>query len=83
MGDCGPLAVNVKALCAGMVDDLISLLFTLGTSVWGWLGVFLGFLAAYLAWECLPALQGRGVVSAVVFVAVFMGCAWQELRRKK
>lgn len=66
-----------------MVDDLISLLFTLGTSVWGWLGVLLGLAAAYLAWEGLPALHGRGVASAVVFVVVFMVCAWQELRRKK
>ena len=66
-----------------MVDDLLSLFVTLGTSVWGWLGVVLGLAAAYLAWEGLSTLQGRGLVSAVVFVGVFMACAWQDLRRKK
>lgn len=66
-----------------MVDDLFSLFLTLGTSVWGWLGVVLGLAAAYLAWEGLSTLQSRGFVSAIVFVGVFMACAWQELRRKK
>ena len=66
-----------------MVDDLLSLFVTLGASVSGWLGVVLGLAAAYLTWEGLAALQGRGLVSAVVFVGVFMACAWQELRRKQ
>ena len=66
-----------------MVDDLINLLLTLGTSVWGWLGLLLGFAAAYLTWEGLPTLQGRGALSAVVFVAVFMVFAWQEIGRKR
>ncbi len=66
-----------------MVDELIGLLVTLGTSVWGWLGVALGFAAAYLVWEGLHAHQVRGAASAVVFVTVFLVCVWQELRRNK
>lgn len=66
-----------------MLDDLLSLILVLGTSVWGWLGLMLGLAAAYVAWEVLATLQSRSIASTVVFVGVFMVCAWQELRRKK
>jgi O-antigen ligase len=65
-----------------ILEILLELLLVLGTSVWGWLGVVLGFSAGFASWELMAASSARVAVSAVTFVAaVFMVCAWQELRR--
>jgi hypothetical protein len=72
---------NVRALVLNILEGLLELLLVLGTSVWAWLGVVLGFCAAFASWELMAASSARAPVSAVAFVAVFMVCAWQELRR--
>ena len=66
-----------------ILEGLLEVLLVLGTSAWGWLGVALGFGAAFVSWELLASSVMRGPVSAAAFVVVFMACAWQELRHGK
>jgi uncharacterized membrane protein YhhN len=66
-----------------IAEGLLHLLLIIGTSAWGWLGVVLGLGASFLSWELMSSSGMRGPVSAVVFVLVFMVCAWQELRHGK
>jgi O-antigen ligase len=66
-----------------MLGGLLELLLVLGTSVWGWLGVALGFGAAFVSWELLAQSSLRVPASAMAFVTVFMACAWQEVRHGK
>ena len=66
-----------------VLEGLLDLLLVLGTSLWGWLGVALGFGAAFLSWNLLAESATRGPVSAFAFLAIFVVCAWQELRGGK
>ena len=66
-----------------VLGDLLDLLLVLGTSVWGWLGVVVGFGAAFLAWSVVEPQPARGLVSAVAFVVTFMLFAKQELGKPK
>lgn len=63
-----------------ILESLFELLLVIGTSIWGWAGIALGFVTAYFVWTGLSSSDARGPVSAIAFLVVFMICAGQELR---
>ena len=55
-----------------MFDAFFDRLGLILSSVWAWVGMAAGLLAAYLVWRFLPLSDGRASLCALAFVGVFV-----------